>query len=149
MFFFGAGRLKVLKLEQIYQKRTGCNRLSLCIAWPAVKSETCGGATAGASGLCCCSLVEPMRTGSPCVYKGVGQWLWLSITAQRVGGQARLGTEYPLNLSEWHTRWWYRRVVVTVRFGCSFLNGHVMFCFKLGDFLFLLFEGVDRSSTQA
>ncbi len=30
--FFGAGRLKVSELEQIYQKRTGCNRLSLCIA---------------------------------------------------------------------------------------------------------------------
>ncbi len=30
---FEGGQVKVLKLERIYQNRTGCNRLSLCIAW--------------------------------------------------------------------------------------------------------------------
>ena len=31
--FLEVGRLKVLEPEWIYQNRTCCNRLSLCIAW--------------------------------------------------------------------------------------------------------------------
>ncbi len=34
--FLEVGRLKILELEQIYQNRTDCSRLSLCIAWPVV-----------------------------------------------------------------------------------------------------------------
>ncbi len=52
-------------------------------------------------------------------YKGVGSWLWLSFTAQRVGSRARLGTEYPLYLGGWHVRCLYRHTMVT---GTRFLG---------------------------
>ncbi len=69
-------------------------------------------------------LLQPVWTNAhwvSCMYKGVRPWLWLSFTAQRDGGRARLGTEYPLNL------FWvgdtydflYRRTVVT---GTNFLG---------------------------
>ena len=71
-------------------------------------------------------------------YKGVAPWLWLSFTAQRVGGRARLGTEYPLYYeSQSHCPttplYFTRRPRVLVTRALHPSNLDIGYCKKVGD----------------